>query len=176
MRKFLIVVFCFIICFFSFSFFTACDRDIVAIYTKNNGIIRPINIYKTGKSTIEGWSSGNTLDVDIRYKYYCQNPQYSPRYPNGSGYYCVYGLIDYSKNGWDYTSYWGKDEAVLYDTELSFSKTLYIKLREKRNTYKITYYDLDEKCLNDISKKNLKRFKKVIELNKSEITKIDYSS
>lgn len=158
--------------------FTSCEEAVspTVIYTKTNGTIRPIKIYKTGKGLMTAINSKKSIEIKVRYKYYCDTNQFTAVYPSSPYYYNVTDgiLWAYTNAGVYYSTFWGAPVAVRYSAELSFYQMLPIKLIEKENTYKITYYSLDEHATNDISKKSLENYKKVIEINKSDIRKIEY--
>lgn len=75
-----------------------------------------------------------------------------------------------------YSEYWGKKEEVLFIENISFHKTIHIELEERNDTYKITYYrdgSIDTPIGID-SIKGLDNYKKVVEVPKSDISKIEY--
>ena len=147
-----------------------------AIYTTNYGTIRPIKVYTTENGIMEALDgSKRTAKIGIKYKYYCRTNEYYAYYPhNPECYNCDSRIWSSTKNGKYYSKYWGDEIMVSYSADLSYYKTLPVELIEKEDTYKITYYDLDKRCLNDLSKNTLSRYKKVIEINKTAVKKIEY--
>ena len=124
-------------------------------------------------TSIDGVKEHNIAPL---YDYCCTNslsivyPQHPSYYRAGDGI-----LWAYTEDGNYYTTYWGKPaERVRYSANLSFYKTLPLKVEEKHNTYMITYYKFNANffVFNDIS--ILESYKTLIELNKYEITKIEY--
>ena len=169
-----------------FPVFSSCEQEVIAaIYTKGNGIIRSIDIYKVAeKGIMTGLKTKNTLEVETSYNFYFVNHKKVASYPDKASKYHV-NTIAYSKevNAFgeyiymDFTQYWGVEEMVSFKAKCKYYKTLKIKLTEKKNTYKIVYYDIrDGETWNDIFEGQLDDRKKVIELNKSEIKKIEYAS
>lgn len=80
-----------------------------------------------------------------------------------------------------YSEYWGVKRQVSFVTNVSYYKTIHIKLEEKSDTYKITYYQDPNIVpghfvipLSLTKIEDLNKHKKVIEVNKSDITKIEY--
>ena len=72
-----------------------------------------------------------------------------------------------------YSEFFGEKQPVMFVANVTFKKTYYIKLQEKSDTYKITYYDIkNEKGLHSI--KSINNYKKTIEILKTDVTKIEY--
>ena len=75
----------------------------------------------------------------------------------------------------DYSSeYWGTLEAVRFETNVKFYKTYYVKFEKRLNTYKISYYDINYDGMWLESLDNLNEYKKIVEVPKDDIKKIEY--
>lgn len=77
-----------------------------------------------------------------------------------------------------YSEYWGLKTRVKLGARVSFYKTIHINLEEKEDTFRITYYDLSSYYYDKPTGFNeielLEKFKRVIEVPKSDIIKIEY--
>ena len=78
-----------------------------------------------------------------------------------------------------YSEYFGSKSRVSFVANVSFYQTMHIKLEEKADTYKITYYGQENSGIygvyilfNNIN--GLENYKNIIEVPKSDITKIEY--
>lgn len=162
------------------------------------GVITPIDIYKIKDGYIDFLQSDKIIEVKKKYNYcvyyYCKNKKqkfYGKRFLNIDK--ATYKITfwdsrdDQPADGFTYekdliyfSEYFGKKENLSIVANVSFYETFYIKLEERDDTYKITYYDdpviynnfNDPIVFNDI--KMLDDYKRVIEVPKSDITKIEY--
>lgn len=72
-----------------------------------------------------------------------------------------------------YSRYWGEAVKVEFVTNLKFYKTYHLGIKENSDTYKITYYNIGNgKSFNSLN--SINDYKKVIEIPKSDIEKIEY--
>ena len=183
---------CFLLLCFPFilSPYTACNSNekIQLINSKTYGIIKPIDIY-----TITDGYMSTSGEISQRKKYSLNIPYE----------YCAYEYLDQKQSSiinntslleidqnelkvsWGYSDFfgtkvltyysqfWGNKEDVLFIADIVFKETYYINFIEKSDTYKITYYDIDnETGLHEV--KSINNYKKTIEIPKIDVTKIEY--
>ena len=163
------------------------SRSISMISSSSCGYIYPIDIYKV----VDGYmystkSMEKKVELEKEEKYYAV--RYSeeklsdistgtPLKINKDALKLSSEYIDYSGNyGYRaYTSkYWGSEEAVSFKTNVKFYKTYYLKFEEKSNTYKITYYHRIDDGSFFAKLDDLNEYKKIVEVPKDDIKKIEY--
>ncbi len=191
MRKFF--SFLFILLCFTFNFnIVGCSSDnkISVIYLKNGSKICNINVYKvTGGEMWELGDQNNKVDLEAKYRFKAYTPKDSESdiyrsSPPLELYVDINELmitvVPY-KNGynyWDgiyYSEYWGSRVQVLFSLNTEYYKTYPIKIKEKTNSYTITYYDLSyHTAINNLSE--LEEYKKTIEIPISEVSRIVYKN
>lgn len=185
------------------SMLTSCkdkgdSGKISRIVSNMYGIITPIDIYKIEDGYIDFWESEEIIKVEKKYNYcvyYYQKNKNEKFY--GRKFINVH-KTKYKITFWDsrdnqpadvftyendliyFSEYFGKKENISLVANVSFDKTIHIKLEERNDTYKITYYDDPSNhsnfsspiVLNNIN--DLDCYKKVIEVQKNDITGIEY--
>lgn len=185
MKKSFLLLLCipFIMCTF-----TCCKNNkgkIKLIHAKSYGAITPIDVYEIidgNMHTQEILSEQETYHLNKRYNY-CTYTYQEKKKDTSSNYY----LLSFSEPElkltfkYDYVSheiffyseFWGEKEPVGFEANLKFKKTYPIKLKEKSDTYKITYYDIEDATgFNDLD--SIDEYKKTIEILKTDVKKIEY--
>ncbi len=159
MRKIISVILVLLICaVINFNIVGCSSSDnISVIYLKDGNKICPIDVYKiTGGVMWEIGNPDNEIELSANSNYFADSP-----YRSSDIYYTESpppGLtIDFKKlklsvvpykngfNAYDgkyYSEYWGNKVPVLFSLEIEFYKTYPIKIKEKNNSYVITYYNL----------------------------------
>lgn len=198
MKKIYVIILSFLLVVFAFFGCAESDRGKIAmIVLKTYGTIKPVDIYeiKDGYMTTTGeLDKRKTYELGKKYNYCAY--QYKAG-KNTTGYeYSFLKVENKLKISVEYVApqnltfkpttprilyyseYWGEKENVLFVSRIQFYKTLHITLQEKRDSYKITYYNCittnDSICFNDM--KRLDDYKKVIEVPKSDLKKVEYIS
>lgn len=177
---------------FIMSSFIGCNPNkkekIQLIHSKAYGAIKPIDIYTitNGYMSTDGeFSERKRHSLNINYKY-CVYEYYNQKH---SSIIDNTALLEIDQNklkiSWGYSDFfgtkvltyysefWGEKENVMFIADVTFKETYHIKLKEKSDTYKITYYDINnETGLHNI--KSINNYKKTIEILKTDVTKIEY--
>jgi len=184
--------------------FTACKtkheiNKISLIVSNMYGSIRPVDIYEIQGGSIRFTKSNKVITMEKKYSF-CAISFSETKMDSITRTDYVIGLqLDnkYKISVWDiensrpafgyvkpenrrlYSEYYGEKEFVASTTNVSFYKTLPIKLEEKADTFKITYYKYNSSsfsvpiCFNDYET-TIIEYKKVIEVLKTDIKKIEY--
>jgi uncharacterized protein YxeA len=168
------------------------------------GVIKPIEIYEfqDGYMYTSGRDINHRVEVELPLRY----DHYAKSYSSYGKSYTVYDAYSYLQVGahlkvtskliipkskqitpqnitfqpnYPYTVYyselWGEKENVNFYANVRYCKTLYIKLQEKSDSYKITYYDIDGGvAFNGIN--SIENYKRIVEIQKNDIVKIEYFS
>ena len=201
MKKVLCFIFSILI---SVTGFTSCkdesdSGEIALIVSEMYGTIKPVDIYeiKDGYMTTLGEIKyRKRVELQRRYSYCAYNYSKNKSIESYNNYllsidkkalkvtseYIVPTAVTFKPSvpyTIYYSEYWGKKEEVLFISNISFHKTIHIKLEERKDTYRIMYYtnnssgNIDRAiCLDNIKK--LDDYKKVVEVSKSDISRIEY--
>lgn len=170
------------------------------LVSKTYGTITPIDIYEIKDGYMEGWDNNKKVSLQKRYNYCAYNYTSSKTTKKSDLFLLEVNMTKLKLTKWDtrdnapadaftykedliyYSEYWGVKTRVSFVANVSFYKTMHINLEEKSDTYKITYYsghygvsyDIYAVSLAFENIKSLDKNKKVIEVPKSDITKIEY--
>ena len=164
-------------------FFTSCKDEsdsgkISLLVSKTYGTITPIDIYEIKDGYMKGWDNNKKVSLQKRYNYCAYNYTSSKTTKKSDLFLLEVNMTKLKLTREDsvyYSEYWGVKTGVSFVANVSFYKTIHISLEEKSDTYKITYYSQGYGgtfVFENI--KSLDKNKKVIEVPKSDITKIEY--
>lgn len=157
------------------------------IHSKVYGAIKPIDIYTitNGYMRTDGDSERKRHSLNINYKYCVyeyHNQKRSSIIDNTALLEIDHNKLKISHGYSDflgtkvltyYSEFWGEKENVMFIANVTFKETYHIELKEKSDTYKITYYNINnETGLHNI--KSINNYKKTIEILKTDVKKIEY--
>ena len=174
------------------------SEKIACIVSEQYGLITPVDIYELKDGYINFWQSNKT--IQLQKKYYFTALSYTKDKKNqlsNARHYLKYDTTAYKLTFWDtrdnqpadaftyeqdlicYSEYYGEKEIVSFGTNVSFYKTMHIKLEEKSDTYKITYYGQEYSGFHGVSfsfntLRTIEQYKNVIEVPKSDVSRIEY--
>lgn len=182
--------------------FTSCKDEIDSgnislLVSEMYGTIKPVDIYIIKDGYMEGWNNNKKVSLKKKYNYCAYNYTSSKTTQKNDVSLLKVNKAELKLTIWDkrdnapadgftfeedrvyYSEYWGAKTRVSFVANVSFYKTMHISLEEKSDTYKITYYGQDYSGIYGVSLafeniKSLDKYKKVIEVPKSDITKIEY--
>lgn len=193
----------FFVCIFCFAGCATKNSSRISLIVSNTyGSIKPIDVYEIKGGSILFTERNKDIELVKKYSYCAINSSETKKEFISSAKY-IFGLkVDskYKIGVWDiknarpaigypvkeeyrqlYSEYYGEKEFVSAKTDVSFYKTLPIELEEKSDTYKITFYKDDNNsfsdpiCFNNYEK-TISGYKKVVEVLKTDISKIEYFS
>ncbi len=196
-------ILCLIFSIFMFgACFTSCKDErgsgkISLLVSKEYGVIKPVDIYQINDGYINFWESNQNIELQKKYNYCAYTYREKKNKKLYGHQFLNIERTTYKITLWDsrdnqpadaftyeddilyFSEYFGEKENVSIVANVSFVKTLHVNLQEKNDTYKVTYYrdpnhnDFSNAIsFNDIQE--FDRYKKVIEVPKSDVTKIEY--